>query len=402
MLFRSVALLTASTAVSAGKSAVEVPLADVSVTSKFGEKIMSQARRLDNNNQNVDTWVANYSLVFQKCAVSSEYFAFEGQGGNQNRNQGGYFMQGQQKLIHFKLCPTSNCGSCKNGADYAVPMDVYLEMYFKAQMEAQEYNCQVTKENCYCQNYNDDQTCLSQCYAAAGLTCDEGNNNQNNNGQQVYQFNQEQAGRCERLNVDQDSLYYYLQENGGSSYNMYGNQNERGLYVGPQCSSDGKKIHLNVFMDEGCSYEAPKGAFEKFNYGQTLPYTSDSLVQSNCISCKEPQDANEQNNNDQQDADEVLEVCEQLYQQAAKCEENLPSGTTYYANTYGCNLVKSLKAPGKSSSRSSHSSGTASKVFASLFAITTAAFAGIAYYFYQKAERNNVSLVKESVEGGMA
>ena len=171
-----------------------------------------------------------------------------------------------------------------------------------------------------------------------------------------------------------------------------------GLYVGPTCSANGKSITLNVFMDEWCSIEAPKGAFEKFNYGQSLPYTATSIIDNNCISCKEPADENDQNNGDYQDEDDIAEVCEKLYEQSAACESKLPSGTTYYANTNGCNLVKSLKAPG----RSSRSSGNASKVFAGLFAATTVAFAGVAYYFYEKAQRTNVALVGESGEGTIA
>jgi len=57
----------------------------------------------------------------------------------------------------------------------------FVEMYFQAKMDAQEYNCEVTKNNCYCENANDDQACESQCYANAGLDYCEDNNNQNNN-----------------------------------------------------------------------------------------------------------------------------------------------------------------------------------------------------------------------------
>mmetsp|Transcript_21066 Transcript_21066/g.31688 ORF Transcript_21066/g.31688 Transcript_21066/m.31688 type:complete len:401 (+) Transcript_21066:177-1379(+) len=400
MLFRSVALLTASTAAVASGKSVEVPMNDISANSKLGGNIMSKARRLDNaNNGQVGAWVANYSLVFQKCAVSSEYFAFEGGGNNNDRNN----WQGQQKLVHFKLCPSSNCNSCNNGADYVVPMQDFVEMYFQAKMDAQEYNCEMVKENCYCENANDDDACEAACYVTAGLDyCEDNNQNNNNNNQnQAYQFDLERAGECEKMEIDEDTLYYYLQENGGNSYNMYGNnQGEVGLFVGAQCSANGKSIFLNTFMDEWCSIEAPKGAFAKFNYGQTLPYSSTSLIENNCISCKEPVDANEQNNGDYQDEDEILEVCEKLYEQSAKCEEKLPSGTTYYPNTYGCNLVKSLKAPGKAKSANS---GSAAKVFAGLFAACSIAFAGVAYYFYEKSQRANVALVEESAgEGTMA
>lgn len=394
MLFRSAALFTASVA-AASATSVEVPMNDVSMNSKLGGKIMSKARRLDaNNNQEAGAWVANYSLVFQKCAVSDEYFAFEG--GNQDRNN---WQGAKQRLVHFKLCPSSNCNSCNNGADYVVPMQDFVQMYFQAKMEAEEYNCEMVRENCYCENANDDEACEQQCYAAAGLSnCGDQQQQNNGNYQGAYDFDLERAGECERMEVEEETLYYYLQENGGSSYNVYGNGGEMGLFVGAQCSANGKSIYLNTFMDEWCSIEAPKGAFAKFNYGRSLPYSDTSLIENNCISCKEPQNYNEQNNGDQNDADNILEICERLYEQSAKCEQKLPSGTTYYPNTYGCNLVKSLKAPGRGKG-----SGSAAKVFASLFAICAIAFAGVAYYFHEKSQRSNVALVEEPAgEGAMA
>eukprot|EP00574_Skeletonema_japonicum_P002756 CAMPEP_0201713790 /NCGR_PEP_ID=MMETSP0593-20130828/503_1 /ASSEMBLY_ACC=CAM_ASM_000672 /TAXON_ID=267983 /ORGANISM="Skeletonema japonicum, Strain CCMP2506" /LENGTH=394 /DNA_ID=CAMNT_0048202977 /DNA_START=41 /DNA_END=1225 /DNA_ORIENTATION=+ len=389
MLFRSVALITASTAAVASGKSVEVPMNDISANTKLGGNIMSKARRLEDNGE-AGAWVANYSIVFQKCAVSNEYFAFEGE--NQDQNN----WQVKQKLVHFKLCPTANTGSCKSGADYVVPMNDFVEMYLQSKMDAQEYNCEMVKENCYCENANDDEACETQCYVDAGLDYCEEDNQNNNNNNQAYEFDIEEAGRCEKMDVDEDTLYYYLQQNGGNNYNVYGNnQGEVGLYIGPQCSSNGKSIFLNVFMDEWCSIEAPRGAFSNFAYGQTLPYSSTSIIENNSISCKEPQDANDQNNGDYQDEDEILEVCERLYEEAAKCESSLPTGTTYYPNSYGCNLVKSLKSPGKSGKGTS----STAKVFASLFAVCAIGFAGAAYYFHQKSQRANVALVDESGAG---
>ena len=371
---------------------------DVSMNSKLGGKVMSKARRLDanDNNQEAGAWVANYSLVFQKCAVSDQYVSFDGE--NQDRNN----WQGTQELVHFKLCPSSNCNSCKNGADYVVPMQDFVEMYFQAKMEAEEYNCEMVRENCYCENANDDEACEANCYAAAGLqNCGDQQEQNNGNYQGAYDFDLEGAGECEKMDIEEETLYYYLQENGDSGYSNYGNGGEMGLYVGPQCSSNGKSIFLNTFLDEWCSIEAPRGAFAKFNYGRSLPYSPSekkSIIESTCISCKEPQNQNDQNNNDQNDADNILDICDRLYEESAKCESNLPSGTTYWPSTSGCELVKSLKAPGRAKG-----SASASKVFASLFAICAIGFAGVAYYFYEKSQRSNVALVEEPAgEGAMA
>lgn len=404
MLFRSAAILAATTAVASGKS-VEIPMNDVSVGSKLGGNIMSKARRLQDNNynnyqqqnyqQNQDNaeagnWISKYSIVFQRCAISDEYFAFEG-GEQQDRNN----WQGQQKqkLVHFKLCPTNGSSSC-SGADYVVPMNDFVEMYIQSEMDARDYNCELTKNNCYCENANDDQACENQCYYQKGYDYCIENENQNQNG--VWQFELEQVGRCEKmdLDVDEETLQYYLQSNGASTYNAYGGQQaEVGLFIGPTCSSNGKSIFLELFTDEWCSLKAPKGTFAKFAYGQELPYSKSSLIDSNPISCKEPQDANEQNQGDYQDEDDVVEVCERLYEEAAKCEKNVPS---YYPYTSGCTLVKSLKAPGKSGK------GSAAKIWASIFGILAVAGAGAAYYYHEKSKRSNVALVEDSGEGTMA
>ena len=401
MFFRSTALLMATTAaVAAGKS-VEIPMGKVSADSKLGQKIMSKARRLDqNNNQQVGYWVSKYSLVFEKCGYSSEYYAFEGEGGN---NGNGGYMAGQQMLAHFKLCPSDGSSTTQCG-NYAVPLGQFMEYYNQAKMDAIEYQCEMTKNYCYCDNNNgnnNEEYCLYQCYQKAGLEgmCEDGNNNNQNNG--GYEFDLERASRCDKMEgVDEDQVAYYLQQEGAYT-NYYGG--EMGLFIGPTCSADGKSVYLDTFTDEGCTNKAPKDAFSKFSYGMSLPYSQSSrqsMIDHNYISCKEPQDANDQNQNDQNDADDILEVCERTYEMAAKCEDKLPEGTTYYANTYGCNLINSIKVS-KTKSRSSHS-GSATGVFLGLFVIATVAFAGVAYHFYQKSERSNVNLTESTGEAAMA
>lgn len=402
MIYRSVALLSALSAV-AGKS-VELPTGDIAASSKLGSRILSQARQLDGENF---SWVAGYSLKFEKCATSDEYyggyFGGEGGGGNDRQNFNGMY---KQRLIHFKLCPTGSCDSkCTYGADYVVDMGVFVEAYIESKLDAQEYNCEMVRENCYCDDANDDEACEYQCYVDAGLDyCEENNNNNNNNnGQQMEEFQLEDAAECRKLEIDEEALAAYFYQNyqnnnggGQNGYNYYGQQGgqngEMELFVGPYCSSNGKNIFLGVFHDETCSYQAEAGIYEKFSYGQALPYSSESIISSECISCKEPQDANDQNNGDQQDEDEVLEICERLYEDAGKCESGLADGVTYYPTTYGCDFIKSLHAPGKMNSAKKSSSVSAAQVFAGLFAATTAIFGAVAFYFHKKQQRGSVDL----------
>ena len=241
-----------------------------------------------------------------------------------------------------------------------------------------------------------------RCYAAAGLTgsCEEQNNN-NNNGQNAVEFDLQRAVECSEVKgYDKDTLQYYLYQGGNNQaqyYNYNGNndKNEMRLSMGPYCSADGKSIFMGLFLDETCSVTAPSGLWEKLSYGQAMPYATTSLVEHNCMSCVEP--ANNKNNGDEEDADTLLEVCENVYTQSGKCETGLADGVTYYKNTNGCDYIKSLHAPGK---KAMGNGVPASKVFASLFAVTTIVFGGLAYHMYQKVQRQKVDLT--SADGSLA
>jgi len=400
MMLRTIAFLSTLSAASAGK-AVEIPTGDIPASSKLGSRILSGARQLDGDNF---SWIAGYSLRFEECATSDEYYGNLYGGENNNDNNQNFNGMYKQRLVHFKLCPANECSSssCTNGADYVIDMNMFVEAYIESKLDAQEYNCEMVENNCN----NDDDAGLYQCYLAAGLDyCDQDNQNNNNNNNNAVEFQLEDAVECGELDVDDEQLqYYYYNQNGGNNqeqqyYNQNGGNNnnqEMKLFVGPYCSANGKSILLGTFMDEMCSYPAPDGTYEAFSYGAALPYSTESLVENTCISCKEPQDYDENNDGDQDDEDEVIEVCERLYEDAGKCESGLADGVTYYPNTYGCTLIQSLKAPGKMSG--SKRSVPASKVFAGLFAATSVAFAGVAYYLYEKSKRQNVHLT--STDGG--
>jgi len=398
MTSRTIALLSALNVASAGRPSVALPTADIPASSKLGSRILSSSRQLDNNDN--QSWIAGYSIRFEKCATSEEYYggSFGGEENNDNQNNYNYNGMYKQRLVHYKLCPTGNCDTCSGGADYVIDMGLFVEAFIESKLEAQEYNCEQVKENCY---YDDEY----QCYAQAGLDyCMDDENENNNNNENQVEFQLEDAAECQELEVDEEALqyFYYSQQSGNDdqqnyNYNQNGNQNqEMKLYMGPYCSDDGQNIFLATFMDEMCQYPTPAGTYEKFSYGQALPYSEDSLIDSDCLSCKEPQDQDQNNQDDQEDEDEVIEMCERLYEDAGKCESGLSTGVTYYPNTYACEFIETLQAPGGITSESTFA---ASKVFAGIFAATTLVLAGVAYAFHTKGKRNNVDL---SSSGGGA
>lgn len=146
-------------------------------------------------------------------------------------------------------------------------------------------------------------------------------------------------------------------------------------------------------MEETCSYPAPKGMYEAVNYGTSLPYSKQSIVAKNeCISCMEPKEVDYQNYWDQQDEDEVTDVCSNLYEIAGKCEEGLDG---YYPNRdiTGCGFISSMKASGLDIQSATH---IPAKVLATVFAVTTGVLALISMALYKRTQRQNVSLAGES------
>ena len=64
------------------------------------------------------------------------------------------------------------------------------------------------------------------------------------------------------------------------------------------------------------------------------------MIGTECMSCKERQDPDENGDGDNEDEDEVKESCEQLYEQAGKFEAGL-YGTVDNPNV--CNFMQGIK-----------------------------------------------------------
>ena len=130
--------------------------------------------------------------------------------------------------------------------------------------------------------------------------------------------------------------------------------------------------------------------YEALMYGASVPYAKKSLVDSGCVSCKEPKEVDNQNYWDQQDADEVNEMCADLYEVAGKCEKDL-SGYMPYRNNMGCGFISSLKNPSLLA-KSANAANMPAKVFAGIFGVTTVALAALSAYLWKKSRRQDVSL----------
>jgi hypothetical protein len=95
-------------------------------------------------------------------------------------------------------------------------------------------------------------------------------------------------------NNNNNGNYYNQGSSSSAAVDMY-----RSYWMGPSCSAkDGKSINLAVFLDAGCYTKASTGVYEAFNYGASLPYENEPLVDwTECISCMQVDEDDNNNNN---------------------------------------------------------------------------------------------------------
>ena len=212
-----------------------------------------------------------------------------------------------------------------------------------------------------------------------------------------------------------------------NNYNYNGQQQQQqqqqqemanAFFVGPHCHNG--KILLGLFLEETCSVKAADGTYEKMFYGQPLPHSSTSIIESKCMSCKVPKenDMAQQNDNNyvvdennyyynngemqqgqqdwqqeqEQEPDEVTEACGQIYEASAKCEKSLHV-YGMYPDTRACNYIASLKQEGAAPLSSLRSVPVTPTVLAAVFAATTVMFAGLSVYLHKQYKRSQVGLV---------
>uniref|UniRef100_A0A7S3L4F3 Uncharacterized protein n=1 Tax=Amphora coffeiformis TaxID=265554 RepID=A0A7S3L4F3_9STRA len=247
-------------------------------------------RHLEDADEQDISWLVDYNVVYVQCSSTAQ-------------------------SVLYKICPRSDnadgrnsCSvDCENGADYMANLADFIDSFTEAQMEARAYRCEMARENC---QYDDDISCYD---SSSG-----------------YDLSYCQNDWDEALDI-QEWLECKEMEGGEDEY---GNK----YYVGPYCASDNYNLYLGVFTDEDCTVKADDdSAYSNANEGTVLPYsaeTGESLVGSNsgnnhednehCASCKEHALEQDKNEGDQEDEDDVLEQCEDLYAYTyAKCETNL-------------------------------------------------------------------------------
>jgi hypothetical protein len=302
----------------------------------------TQLRRLDQSQEEAfEVNIASYSVKFEQCQFVKSYSA------DLAADEKSTTVLSTQRFVLFRLCP-GNCTACSsNYGEYLVDLDSYLEStveYFKAYQEAMCEAC--------------DETCAAND-AAAG---DGGRRNLGKN--KFYNLAPDCTICVEKCNLidNMEASYVIDATNYLQCSQVYLSADADPVYVGPMCGSGGSKIKIGIFSDEDCLFvhESNTGTNVSTIFVDGVQWTLSNLLlkatySNTCISCKEPVEQNENAEQDaEEDDDEVTEMCESLYGDAAKCEKAFGFADGYanyggYENQLAqeevvCEYMASLKA----------------------------------------------------------
>jgi len=360
----------------AATTTAKVLPSSIPATSHLGRSLLSQSRLLEQNNNNNNepdyTWIANYSLKFQGCRHHTS-FNSDADGDNDVRLE-------TVHLAHFRLCPSNTCeawlgGGCNsNYGEYVVDLETFAKTYVEGQRRKRDWECETYMwENCDCQETDDKgddfnrEYCEYDCYHGSRKYQDCIDRNpyeeEEEGGQRNERFEPQRYVECKEweFNLDDD-------DDGNNNNNNNNNNNGNGndddqvqYYVGPYCSNEGGSVYLGLFTDDTCTNFADSNhghSTFKSLAGTALPYSTTSLISSDCVSCMEQEDPNRQNDeanngngqdDDAVDEDQVSDQCERLYESAGKCEAHvstsvLTSTTSYNTpNNAACSYIGGIK-----------------------------------------------------------
>lgn len=369
----TVAVLASSSVGSAAAASSAIRSGTITSNSVVGQRILAAATREDaplnggralddaqNADQNANAaYLTNYSLKFQGCHEITQWNG-EADGEDDVRVS-------TKRLVRFRLCPSGSCqdessAGCTSGyGDYVMDMNTFLEAYLQGVEEEKEYQCQIYMEKCdnQCGNQDDD-ACDQACLTGYGMSeCYEGEDGA---------FDLQEYVQCAEW-----------------AGNDGGNDNGNAYYVGPYCSDQGGSIHLGLFTDETCTTFSSSDFYTLAGY--ELPYSDQNLVQTDCMSCYENADDNNDN-----DADNVAEMCETMYQMSGKCETNMNNG--YASNEAACTYIEGIKIirEGGVIRTSTTKKSKAAAIVIGLFSTVAVLLGAYVYYLRTKLGRAKINL----------
>jgi len=282
----------------------------------------SQLRHLD---EEYEVDISGYSIKFQKCQFVKQYDDELAEAEDSET------VLGVKRFVTFRLCPSGTCGSsCQYGyGEYVIDMEQYLEATIGYAQEKQEEMCQLCEETC------------GEYYPA--------NNGNNGNQERRLNFNniRELASDCSTCGstcykIEQMEENGYIDATNLVNCFQIKDEGDDGvaLFAGAMCAGDGEKIKIGVFSDEECMFLEEDLDAENYlvddegNQSQISHALLKTIYQSDsCISCLVEEEQDENGNNEEDKEPEVTEVCQQLYEESAKCEKKygFDNGYSNYA-----------------------------------------------------------------------
>jgi hypothetical protein len=264
----------------------------------------SQLRLLQDNNGQYQVDLTTYSVKFAKCQFVKAY------SDDLAEDEDSDTVLGTKRFVIFKLCPNNSCSSCNyDYGEYIIDLEEYLEATVKYQTNKQQAMC----EAC--------QDCATDDAAAAdgGRFLQDVNVNCDTCYEECLKIqNMNQNGYIDATNFLECQMIYDPEDDSKSA-----------LFAGPMCASNGAKIKIGVFKDEYCnvidsSKDVDEYLMDADGYQMKLSHALLKTVyaEDSCVSCVQGENNNNNNNNHNNNNNQVLgnEMCQTLYQSAAKCE----------------------------------------------------------------------------------
>ena len=382
---------------------------EISATSDLGKSLLSQSRRLDAEDEEESfTWIAGYSLKFQGCRHHSSF--------NTGEEDDGDVRVKTAKLAHFRLCPSGSCetwlgGGCSsNYGDYVVDLATFAKTYVEGQKRAEEYKCQMYMyENCDCSEDDDKddnfnrEYCEYDCYANSKKmkSCIDRNPYDDDEASgDERRFEAQEYAECKEWEMpefDDDD-----QANNGRKLEE---EEEVQYYIGPYCSANGGAVYLGMYTDDTCTNFADSNSgattYKELTRGQTLPYSTESLITAACVSCVEQEDPNRNDSNDNDDGEDegpqVSDQCAELYQGAGKCEQAIntdKAGKTSDNNVATCSYINGIQFT-KTNGIVDMKSSKLATFFIFAFAAVFIGMAGMVYKLHKQIEEAKTSPLLE-------
>jgi hypothetical protein len=255
--------------------------------------------------------LSEYSLKFQQCQFVKAY------DDELAEDEESATVLSTKRFVIFRMCPTGSCDSCsENFGEYIIDLATYLATTVEYQKQIQEEMCKACQE---CGNYGENQGGRS----LATVECDSCY------AECMKIENMEANGYVDATNFLECEMVFDTEDDATTA-----------LYAGPMCASGGTKIKIGVFTDQYCNVPDLNKDIDDYivSDADVQMKVSHALLKtvysSECISCAFVDENQNDGQNDQKDqnANRVLDMCDELYEASAKCES--PHGFLYGYSNY--------------------------------------------------------------------